>query len=189
MRGDATTALEPAIQITGLSAHDVHPMIADMAHYASDLAGKDPLPCRSRMRIDFARLDAMLDHMFLVDVVNGGADYYFKYFGETMHIMCGINLCGMRLSEVADPGMRSSFKASYDQVVAKHAPLYLKGHYSWPNSKIPIERLLIPIVDDSGAVTALCGLSVPGIPLAEIKRQAGKGPATLTGRDKILKAA
>lgn len=180
---------ECAINITGLKERDVHPMIADMARYACELAGKDPLPCRSRMKIDFAKMSAVLDNVFLVDVVSDGEDYYFKYFGETMHIMCGINLCGHLLSDVDDAGMRNSFKASYDEAVKSRAPLFLKGYYAWMRAKIPIERLLVPIVDEDGAVIALCGISVPLVGKDEVKRFAGKGPAKLIGKDEVLTAA
>lgn len=164
-------------------------MIADMARYACELAGKDPLPCNSRMKINFARMSAVLDNVFLVDVVNGGEDYYFKYFGETMHIMCGANLCGCHLSDIDDAGMRNSFKASYDEAVKARAPLFLKGFYAWMRAKIPIERLLVPIVDEAGAVIALCGISVPLVGKDEIQRFVGKGPAKLLGRDEVLAAA
>jgi Uncharacterized protein conserved in bacteria len=157
-----------------------------MARYADELAAGAPLPDRTHISIDFSRIDALLDSVFLVDVEAGGEDYYFKYFGETMHILCGINLCGHHLSEIADPGMRQSFKASYDTAIAARAPVYVKGYYAWADTRIPIERLVIPITGEEGVITALCGVSVPTVAGDDIRHLVGKGPATLCGNDQIL---
>jgi len=153
------------------------------------MAGTDPLPVRSRIKIDFTRLDALLSNFFLVEVIDGGGDYYFKYFGDLMPELCGINLCGLHLSDVTSVALRSSLKPAYDRVVRARRPTYLAGHYVRPTARIAIERLQIPVLDDDGAVAAIWGLVIPDLRGHSRTDLAGDGPARLDGNDEILPPA
>jgi len=141
----------------------VHPKIASLARYAAELAGPDLLPKRDRAAIDLMRLSELLDSMFLMEITDSGHDYYFKYWGELLPGICGANLCGTCLSEVNDIALRRTLKKSYDKVVEGRVPVYSRGFYVWPDTKVPVERLLIPLAGDNGKISAVCGIIIAGL--------------------------
>ena len=150
------------------------------------MAGEDVLPVRGRTQIDFAQLDELMSNAFMVDVIDSGADYYFKYFGDLMTVFCGVNLCGQHLSEVASAALSSSLKESYAKVVRARQPAYLKGHYVRNTVRLPIERLQIPVLDENGIVVAIWGVVIPDLTGLSLAALEGDGPARLVGSDTLL---
>lgn len=175
--------------MAGFPSRGMNPQIAELLRYAAEVAHPDPLPKRRRIQIDFKRLDALLPNIFFLEV-GGDGDYYYKYSGEMMPELCGLNLCGQFLSGIADAGLRRSLKASYDRVVQDRAVYYMRGRYVWPGTEVAVQRLLIPLLNEDGTVSAICGLAVPDGSEAEWRRATGEGPAKLLGEnERILLAA
>lgn len=175
------------MDFSALFARNIHPDIAWLARYHLHLAGNDPLPRRSRFRPPYA--PTVLGYVFLIDVLPEDNDYYFSLFGERIAVLYGTDLGHRRLSEIGDAMLRTSLRTTYDRVVATHLPLYMRGRYAWPDRSIPIERLLVPMADDDGRLSAICGISVPHVPDEELEFRAGHGPAQLVGDDEPLLSA
>lgn len=165
-----------------LFARRIHPEIAGLAHYASELAGDAALPRRSLF--DPARIPGILDYVYMADILED--DYFFSFFGERMPVLYGADLGGTRLSEMEDPALRHSLRKTYDCVVQTELPLFMRGYYIWSHRSVPIERLLIPMTSDEGVLSAICGISVPEVAHVDLEMYTGHGPARLVGEDELM---
>jgi len=163
----------------------LHPEIAGFARYMCDLAGDDPLPRASLFNP--GDIASIVDYVYTARYLPGENDYLLGYSGNCMHLLFGADLGGMRLSEVGDAILRQSQHDSYDRVIRTHLPLYMRGYYVWPNGKsVPIERLLVPMVDEDGHANTICGISIPGVAEVDLAMYTGQGPARLVGEDELM---
>jgi hypothetical protein len=101
----------------------------------------------------------MFGRLYIVDVLDGGADYRFRLFGAFWHTVYGRNLTGARLSEIEASGNLLALRPHYDECVAKRSLAFKPGRLVWPNKQvIAFQRLLIPFSKDSyGVSMLLCG--------------------------------
>lgn len=176
------------MQLSGVIGRSIHPGIAELARYCDELSGDEHLPRRSRFRPP--RIGALIGYFFLIDVLHAEKDYFFSLSGERIAVLFGGEMLkGRRLSEMADLDMQHSLRRTYDRVVASHLPLYMRGRYVWPNVAVDIERLLIPMADDEGKLTTICGISIPAVPDNEMELYVGRGPARLVGEEELIVAA
>lgn len=173
------------MNLGSLFSRYVHPEIAGFARYMCDLAGDDPLPRASLFNP--GKIASIVDYVYTAQYLPEEDDYLFSYSGNCMRLLFGLELGGMHLSEVGDPLLRRGQRASYDRVIRTHLPLYMRGYYVWPNGKsVPIERLLIPMVNDDGHPNTICGISIPEIAEVDLAMYAGQGPARLIGEDELM---
>jgi hypothetical protein len=155
----------------------VYRAIADIARYFHDHAPGDALPKRSDFRPTAVR--ALLGYYFLIDVIDGGADYRFALTGEHMVALYGADIAHLRLSEFGDDALRASLKQTYDAVVATRAFHYVRGCYVWADKSVEIERLLVPMGGADGTVTTILGIVVPARPTEHAHLFSGIGAGTL----------
>ncbi|MGC9953443.1 MAG: PAS domain-containing protein [Rhizomicrobium sp.] len=148
--------------------------ILRLARYCDALAGTRKMP----LRRDFRPTDVtwLLGRIYLIDVMNGGADYSFRLFGIFWEKMYGTDLTGQRLSEIEATGRLTVLRGDYDTVVAARAPLFHPGKLVWPNQKsIHYERLLIPFSDDNGQVSVILAAAGCDVSLDDLVLYRGKG--------------
>jgi hypothetical protein len=155
----------------------VHPRISELALYCAELSGEGTLPRRSLFRPK--RVAPVITYLFLMDVLHEEGDYRFSLFGSNMAILYGADLTGKRLSEFGDASKRAELRETYDHVVTSGKPLYIRGRYEWPEMAIGIERLLVPMTDDTGQVTSILGLAIPNVSQDALLFFAGHGAARL----------
>lgn len=176
------------MQLSGTIGRSIHPDIAALARYCDELSGDEHLPRRNRFRPP--RIGALLGYFFLIDVLHAEKDYVFSLYGERIAVLVGGDkMKGRRLSELDNYEMRQSLRRTYDRVVASHLPLYMRGRYVWPNVAVDIERLLIPMADDNGKLSTICGISIPTVPDSEMELYVGRGPARLVCDEELIVAA
>lgn len=168
-----------------LPTRDVHPGIAGLAEYCVDLAGEFELPRRNRFRP--TRVSSIITYLFLIDVLEDEDDYLFHLSGSNLTLLYGEDFTGKRLSEVADSRVRAALRETYDRVVATRQPYYLRGRYEWPEMSIEIERLLVPMTDDAGAVTTILGVAIPNVSSDVLLVFAGRGAAQLVVDEVLAK--
>lgn len=166
----------------------IHPSIARAAQYCLDLSQDRELPRRRDFRP--ANIRSILGYIFLIDVLPD--DYGFGLAGEHMATLYGATLKGKRLSEIEDEKLRHHLAQTYDAVVGARSYQYLRGRYTWPDRSIPIERLLVPMTDDTGKLSTIFGFTIPDIPQDTLILRTGEGAPILeidTDYDSLLGAS
>ncbi len=145
-----------------------------LAKHCDALAGTREMPHRRDLRP--ADVSWMLGRFYLIDVLNGGADYCFRLFGTFWEKMYGADLSGQRLSEIEATGRLTALRGDYDTVVATRAPFLHPGKLVWPDQKsISYERLLIPFSDDNGQVSLILAAAGCDVSLDDLVLYRGKG--------------
>lgn len=133
---------------------DTHPDMARFLSYCRDLAGERDLPRKSDFRPTQIRW--LLEHIYLVDVLNGGADYRCRLWGLFWETIIAHNLTGMRLSELESAGQFTYLRAEYDAIVANRKPRFGVGQVVWPdNACLEYARMIVPFTDETGAISML----------------------------------
>lgn len=158
--------------------------LADLARYFQDHAPGEALPRRTDFRPTAVR--ALLGYYFLIDVIDGGADYRFALTGEHMTSLYGADIARLRLSEFGDAKLRASLQQTYDAVVATRAFHYVRGRYVWTDKSVEIERLLVPMAGADGTLATILGIVVPAHPTEHAHLFSGIGAATLEIEDQIV---
>lgn len=173
------------MNLGSLFSRYLHPEIAGFARYMCDLAGDDPLPRASLFNP--GQIASIVDYVYTARYLPEKNDYLLGYSGSRMRLLFGADLGGLMLSEVGDPILRQNQRESYDRVIRTHLPLYMRGYYVWPNGKsVPIERLLMPMVDEEGRANTICGMSIPEVAEVDLAMYTGQGPARLVGEDELM---
>lgn len=162
------------MDFTATYEKSARPEIVRLAKHCEALAGARQMPHRQ----DFRPADVtwLLGRIYLVNVLEGGADYCFRLFGIFWEKMYSADITGQRLSELEASGRLTALRSDYDNVVAARAPLFRPGKLVWPNEKsIYYERLLVPFSGDDGQVSLILGAAGCGVPLDELFRHKGLG--------------
>jgi hypothetical protein len=148
--------------------------IARLAKHCEALAGTRQMPHRQDLRP--SELTWLLGRIYLIDVLDGGADYRFRLFGIFWEKMYGADLTGQRLSELEAAGRLAALRGGYDTVMKTRLPLFQPGKLIWPNEKsIGYERLLIPFSDDDGQVSLIMGAAGCDVSHGDLVLHKGKG--------------
>jgi hypothetical protein len=138
-----------------------HPDLVRLARHCAAMAGERNMP--QRRSLDPQEVVWLLGRIFLLDVLEGGADYRYRLFGSAMAMVYGEDLTGRRLSELGRDGFESAMRADYDAVVATRAPLFRRGDLLWPGKEyVGVERLLVPLSDDDRTVSMILGAACYG---------------------------
>lgn len=145
------------------------------AKYCETLAEGANLPRRSRFRPrDVAFL---LGRIYLVDVIDGGSDFFVRLSGLYMKELYGDDFEGRHLSDLPDTSLTQTLRQNYTAILATRAPLYRQGILRWPHYRIHVERLLVPFADDEGALSTIVGAVAADVPLESLALYRGNGPA------------
>jgi hypothetical protein len=151
--------------------------LLDFARWCESVSPGDTLPKRSDFRPTAVR--ALLGYYFLVDVIEGGADYRFALAGEKMAAVYGTDISRQCLSTLGDAKLRASLRQTYDAVLLSRAFHYARGRYVWIDKSVEIERLLVPMAGADGSLTTILGIVLPAQATEHAHLFAGIGAATL----------
>ena len=138
-------------QLPGIEAY---PELVKLVGYCRELADGRDLPRAE----DFhpAQIRWMFGHLYMADVVNGGADYRCRLWGQFWETIFGLDLRGMQLSELERAGHVQHLRAEYDAIVADRRARFRVGRVVWPDGKtVNFARVIIPFADDNGNVSML----------------------------------
>ena len=148
--------------------------ILRLARYCDALAGTRQMA--HRREFNPADVTWLLGRIYLIDVLDGGADYSFRLFGIFWEKMDGADLTGQRLSEIEATDRLAALRGDYDTVVATRAPLFHPGRLVWQNQKsIHFERLLFPFSDDNGQVSLILVAAGCDVSFDDLVLYRGKG--------------
>lgn len=115
-------------------------------------------------RADLApeRIVELWPHLVMVDVIDGGADYYVRLFGQNLADTYG-EQTGRLLSEAtAAVVVRERSREIFDFCLAKAAPCYAY----WPDkaarqrSIVDVEALCLPLSSDGTSLDKMLSLNV-----------------------------
>ena len=148
--------------------------IIRLAKHCETLAGTRQMPHRQDLRpVDMTWL---LGRLYLVDVLDSGADYCFRLFGIFWEKMYGFDLTGQRLSEIEATGRLAALRGDYDTVVAAREPFFHPGRLVWPNKRsIHYERLFVPFSGDDGQVSLILAAAGCDVSLDDLVLHRGNG--------------
>ena len=142
--------------------------------YCERLAEGRRMPQRREFRP--AAVSRMLGKLYLIDVIDSGADYRFRLFGTFWEKLYGFDLTDQRLGELESAGHLAALRGDYDAVVSTRQPLFHAGRLVWPNGKsIKYERLLVPLSDDDENVSQILVAAGCDVAFVDLVTQRGKG--------------
>ncbi len=130
------------------------PDFVEFANYCDLLSGGRLMPREQ----DFNITDVpwLFGRLYLINVLEGGADYRFDAFGIFWQAIYGEDLTGHRLSflEAASDSLQA-LRSQLDRIVATCAPVLNVGRLVWPEQVIVFDRLSIPFSADGVNVSKI----------------------------------
>lgn len=100
----------------------------------------------------------MLGHLFVVDVVDGGRDFFFRLSGVQMRDVYGVELENVHLSAIQNRDMREALLNNYRGIVESGVPLFKRVVLRWKQGfDVPVQRLLVPFAGPDGKVHTILG--------------------------------
>jgi len=144
------------VELDDLTAAPVHPDLARVMRQYSQISEGRAMPHRAHFRP--SKLRWMMGRLYLVDVLEGGADYRFRLFGIFWQTVYSADLTGLRLSQIEPFCHLASLRGDYDGIVAQGIPALHLRRVRWPNDgSLEFQRLLLPFCDDGGQVSLILG--------------------------------
>lgn len=151
------------------------PELVQLAQYCEALSNGLRLPRWSDFRP--SQITYLLGRLYVVEVLSGGADYFFRLSGVYMKEIYGSDLAHCTLSSLPDTPLKVALRRNYDEVVASGQPVCAAGTLVWQEgSRIEIERLLVPFAGENGQLHIILGAVQCDAPLEMIQLYRGNGP-------------
>lgn len=136
------------------------PVLTDALGYWKSIRGDATFPRRDAMSPE--EIVALWPHLLMVDVIDGGADYYIRLFGQNLVNSYG-EQTGRRHSEAKVPDVvRDRSRQLFDFCREHTAPAYAY----WPESPsgrrpfIDVEALCLPLSSNGESLDRLMSLNV-----------------------------
>ena len=119
----------------------------------------------SRADIDPGEFRALLPHVMLVDVVDGGADFRYRLVGTELERHFGRSVTGHLLNELGNGTYLDYIRSLYLSVMIEGVPVYSANSYDDGRAGFALiasfkraYRLMLPLSrDDSSVDMVLCG--------------------------------
>ncbi|MGB8601266.1 MAG: PAS domain-containing protein [Rhizomicrobium sp.] len=151
------------------------PDLIRLARYCEELTAAKPLPCWHDFRPSHATY--LLGQLYVIELIDGGADYFFKLSGSYMKEIYGIEIVDRPLSSLPDGALKDTMRRNYAAVVASGNPVCGAGELVWPDERrIGVERMLIPFADEQGSLHTILGAVQCDVPLEILQLFRGNGP-------------
>ena len=114
-------------------------------------------------RLDPIDIASALSIVMLLEVEEGGEDYRYLIYGEEIAERFGHHMVGKRTSEIPiPPSVSVLFLGTYRAVIRTRVP-FLTEHAPPPEVSVTTwRRLILPLCDDTGAVSRLLVGNLPG---------------------------
>jgi len=129
-------------------------LLAEFVAYWQAKRGERFAPPRSA--IEPLELKRHLAHIFMLDVLDDGADYRYRLIGTDVSTARGSSVTGRKISELyADPPQAlAQAKAIFGKVVAARQPVFARGPVFWVPGRdfLHFEGAYLPLSSDGHAV-------------------------------------
>lgn len=127
------------------------PLLRQLYDYWQKKRGNRAMP--SRADIDPAELRAVLPHLMLTDIVDGGRRFRYRLVGTAVAESFGKNMTGMHIDELMTGTYRQFIEGLYRDIVEKKRPVYSESTYfSHQSAQMWAQRLMLPLSDDGVTV-------------------------------------
>lgn len=126
-----------------------------LTHWNTLRAGASSLP--HERQFDLGNLEpSVAGHVMLLEPVDGGRDFRYAFYGERLARISHIDMTGRRLSEHPASAYAIDFGiAVYCAACERREPIYSERHPVGARDATTWLRLVLPLIDDSGAVARL----------------------------------
>ena len=106
-----------------------------------------------------AQLRGVLPSTFIMDVIDGGKDFRFRFAGDRIIQFMGRRFAGMLLSELGGSPFFDSMRAMYAGCVAAKAPIGSGVRQAtYPGKEfLEVEAMVLPLSEDGSTVSHLFG--------------------------------
>lgn len=117
-------------------------------------------------QIDPFALRPALGYILLIDVLDGGADFYYRLYGSEIARVAGFDMTGKRTSQMVTGSLASTFYiAGYRALLQRPEPLF-----TWHEMPMQItinnwDRIVLPLTGTDGRITRILTCNMPGEPL------------------------
>jgi hypothetical protein len=107
------------------------PLLEELVAYWERQRGRAAMP--PRRAIDPGALQRHLPNLFMLDVLDGGADFRFRLIGTRIVEGLGRDSTGKRFSELfaQQPEVRARLQARFCRVVTDKCPSFSRGSMFW----------------------------------------------------------
>jgi hypothetical protein len=134
--------------------------------------GEGLVPKRSA--IDPTAIGPILAGVWMCDYLPADRGFRMRLAGEDINRLYGRNVTQCSFEEIIAPALLPDLLRRYRRVVEEPAVMHCGGHIYLASNRSEVgERLVLPLVDDSGAIRHVIGASVYRMEL-----KAGEGPIT-----------
>jgi len=139
------------------------PVVRRGLDYWLKLRGERPYPARADMTP--RDLSALLRHVVLIKLVDGGADYEYRIVGDAHVISHGFSMQGLRVSDVDrfSPGYGPVLKSLYDRAVRRRNAYAFRGWLergAAHKQYIYSESVFMPLGPDASTIDHVLNISV-----------------------------
>lgn len=136
------------------------PVLTQALTYWLQIKGEAAFPQRADLVPE--KFVTLWPHILMVDVIDGGSDYFIRLFGQYLVDAYG-EQTGRRSSEANVPDLvRKRSKLLFDRCLEEAAPTYAR----WPESAgkgdvlVDVEALCLPLSSDGSSLDRLMSLNV-----------------------------
>jgi hypothetical protein len=143
-------ALDPTIKAPGN-----HPQLQALHRYWLERCSGPLLP--ARRAIDPIDLKSCLANLLLIDVGEPPRRYRYRLFGTGLVTLYGREMTGKFVDEINDDAVRGAAFQAYDEVIARHAPIFSTLTFVIDYRRISYDRLLLPLAADGHTITMVMG--------------------------------
>lgn len=152
---------------TALPLEDArNPLVKVSVDYWRSLCGERRFPARARLTL--RGMAPFLQLAVIIAVIDGGADYEYRYVGEAQRQAFRTYFKGMRVTriEAVAPELGAILRSAYEQVRSTGMPMLLQGQvdHEFPGSALRYhETAFLPLGAGDAAVDHLLivGVQVP----------------------------
>lgn len=117
-------------------------------------------------QIDPFALKPALGYILLIDVLDDGADFYYRLYGSEVARVAGFDMTGKRTSQIVTGSLASTFYiAGYRALLQRPEPLF-----TWHEMPMQItinnwDRIVLPLTGADGRISRILTCNMPGEPL------------------------
>jgi hypothetical protein len=114
-----------------------------------------------RTTIDPTAIGAILANVWMCDFLPAERRFRMRLAGEEIHRLYGRNIAQCFFEDIIVPGLRGDVIRRYLRIVEEPAAMHCGGHIYLASERSQVgERIVLPLLDDGGAMTHVIGASI-----------------------------
>lgn len=135
-----------------------HPGLSELLAHWNSLCDGRAMPQRDDF--DPVQVPRLLASICLVEVIDGGRDYFYRVAGSRLEELSGQKLQNKRFSEIVHTEARNSMQATCEACVQSARPVIIKNQMQKPGrDHLSITAIILPLSDDGETVNMILTLT------------------------------